>query len=331
MAASPFALMRSTFYRWVPLWHEICAGLGSAPRVLAVGDLHVENFGTWRDGEGRLVWGVNDVDEAASMPYTLDLTRLAASALLARREAHLSMAPSDICRIILRGYRHQLEHGGRAFVLEEDHGGLRAAALSADRDPVRFWEKMASLPTVSAPVGVRRLLAAHLPEPGLRFRIAHRIAGLGSLGRPRYVALAQWEGGLVAREAKAMLPSAYGWALGKVARRVEGATLLARAVRCADPTFAFAMAGDASWLLRRLAPHCSRIELAMLPKRREEATLLEAMGRETANLHLGTRGAATVVRADLKSRKGDWLLAAAKAMADATIADWKDWKATKSP
>ena len=62
----------------------------------------------------------------------------------------------------------------------------------------------------------------------------------------------------------------------------------------------------------------------MLPRRREEATLLEAMGRETANLHLGTRAAVAGVRADLKSRKDDWLLAAARAMADAIIVDWKD-------
>ena len=331
MAASPFALMRGTFYRWVPLWHAVCADLAKAPRLLAVGDLHVENFGTWRDGDSRLVWGVNDVDEAAVMPYTLDLTRLAASALLARQEAHLSLAPNVICRSILDGYRHFVEKGGRAFVLEEDHSGLRAAALSADRDPVRFWTKMTNLPTVSAPAAVRRLLDSHLPERGLSFRVAHRVAGLGSLGRPRYVALAQWQGGLVAREAKVLLPSAYDWAVGKAARPIAGGRLLARAVRCADPTFAFTATGRTSWLVRRLAPHCSRIELAMLPKRRDEAALLEAMGRETANLHLGTPGVIAAIRADLKSRKGEWLASAAKAMVAATMADWKSWKATKSP
>jgi len=42
-----------------------------------------KNFGTWRDGDGRLVWGVNDFDEAAVMPYPLDLVRLAASIRLA--------------------------------------------------------------------------------------------------------------------------------------------------------------------------------------------------------------------------------------------------------
>ena len=53
--------------------------------MLAVGDIHLENFGTWRDADGRLVWGVNDFDEAAEMPYALDLIRLATSALVARQ------------------------------------------------------------------------------------------------------------------------------------------------------------------------------------------------------------------------------------------------------
>ena len=29
------------------------AGLMRGPEVVAVGDIHVENFGTWRDLEGR--------------------------------------------------------------------------------------------------------------------------------------------------------------------------------------------------------------------------------------------------------------------------------------
>lgn len=39
--------------------------------MLAIGDLHVENYGTWRDAEGRWVWGVNDFDEAFPMAYTI--------------------------------------------------------------------------------------------------------------------------------------------------------------------------------------------------------------------------------------------------------------------
>ena len=62
--------------------------LDHAPQVLGVGDLHVENFGTWRDAESRLVWGINDFDEACCLPYTHDLVRLAASARFAIEERH---------------------------------------------------------------------------------------------------------------------------------------------------------------------------------------------------------------------------------------------------
>src|SRR5690242_6906020 len=73
MAAAAFPFMRATFYRWIPLWREACPDLVETPKLLAVGDLHVENFGTWRDAEGRLVWGINDFDECHPMPYAIDL------------------------------------------------------------------------------------------------------------------------------------------------------------------------------------------------------------------------------------------------------------------
>ena len=39
------------------------------------------------------------------MPYSNDLVRLAASAILAIRENHLSLDPQDACEAILAGYR----------------------------------------------------------------------------------------------------------------------------------------------------------------------------------------------------------------------------------
>ncbi len=49
-----FPFFRATFYRWAQLWPDVCKELCPAPEALSVGDLHVENFGTWRDAEGRL-------------------------------------------------------------------------------------------------------------------------------------------------------------------------------------------------------------------------------------------------------------------------------------
>ena len=87
------------------------ADTGRGPQVLSVGDLHVENFGTWRNAEGRMVWGINDFDEAYPMAYTNDLVRLAASACLAIRQDALKLDPDDACHAI-RGLRRGMEKGG---------------------------------------------------------------------------------------------------------------------------------------------------------------------------------------------------------------------------
>src|SRR6195256_4090455 len=119
MSAGIFPFLRATFYRWAARWRALAGDVATAPIVLAVGDLHVENFGTWRDAEGRLVWGVNDVDEAWRLPYTIDLTRLATSALLAIRAGRFALTVGESCEAILEGYRRGLEAGGRALVLAE--------------------------------------------------------------------------------------------------------------------------------------------------------------------------------------------------------------------
>jgi hypothetical protein len=96
---------------------------------------------------------------------------------------------------------------------------------------------------------------------------------------------------------------------------------MGQAVRVPDP-FVGVKGG---WLIRRLAPDCSRIELGSLPKTRDALKLLHAMGRETANIHLGTKAAVREVLKDLNRRPGKWLRRATEAMAKATLEDWKGW------
>ncbi len=325
MAAALFPFFRATFYRWLQVWPEVCAEMDRVPHILSVGDLHVENFGTWRDTEGRLVWGVNDFDEACVYPYTMDLVRLATSALLATREHRLAMKAKESAAAILAGYERGMEEGGRPFVLGENHEWLRAIAESKLRDPVVFWQKMDRLPTVKAeiPESAREAIEHLLPERGLRYRLTRRVAGLGSLGRPRLVAIAEWKGGRVAREAKALLSSAWQWLNpdGAPAEILYGA-ILRRAVRCPDPYVQ--MRGH--WIVRRLSPHCSRIELDALGSSRGELRLLEAMGKETANIHVGTEEKRRAILKDLRGRKGNWLAGAAQAMADGLEKDWRVWK-----
>jgi hypothetical protein len=50
------------------------------------------------------------------------------------------------------------------------------------------------------------------------------------------------------------------------------------------------------------------------------------MGRELANVHLGTRRAVAAVRRDLQQRKTKWLRQAAEVMTEATFKDWREWR-----
>ena len=326
MTQDVFPFLRATFYRWMQLWPEVCAEERRAPRILSVGDLHIENFGTWRDEEGRLVWGVNDFDEADDLPYTNDLVRLAASAHVAIREARLAIGPKDACDAILAGYKKGLRSRGRPFVLSEDHSWLRSTVTGTPRDPQRFWSKLDRLPAWKGrvPKSARRALERLLPDGISGYRVAHRIAGLGSLGRERLIAIANHRGGKIAREVKALAPSACAWASSRNAvERIRYEEILKRAVRAPDPF----VRAKGRWVARRLAPDCSRVELSSMPKERDESKLLHAMGFETANIHLGTPRAADAILQDLRSRSGRWLHEAAGKMVKVTTEDWQLWRA----
>jgi hypothetical protein len=319
MRESPFVFLRATFYWWIQRWQALDGPVVNAPRSLAVGDLHVENFGTWRDAEGRLIWGVNDFDEACEMPYTNDLVRLATSACLAAGERQFSLSNRTMCDAILEGYSDCLGRGGRPIVLAERHTWLRDIALSNLRDPEIFWNKLLKLPPARDGVP-RAALAVSLPRNAEGVRMCRRVAGVGSLGRPRFVGIADLAGGLVAREAKAWLPSAATRSRGSGAD--VAARLLPQVIRAADPGFAIRR----PWIIRRLAPDCSKIEIDDLPRKRDERRLLRAMGWETANVHGYSSARRTGIARDLSARKTGWLLQAASAMADATVDDWRVWK-----
>jgi hypothetical protein len=298
--------------------------------VLAVGDLHVENFGTWRDTEGRLVWGVNDFDEAWTASYAADLVRLTASAYLAIEDQHLALTRREARQAIESGYRDAMAKGGGPYVLAEKHSWLRKVALSKLRDPIRFWQKIEACPNFRGklPQPIDALLQGCLPLKQATLEMKTRIAGLGSLGHPRVLGLSQWHGAHIVREAKQLTHSAWLWAEGQLQKtEVEKALLqqeniIKRAVRIPDPHMHFLD----GWVVRRLAPDCCHIELCALPEERDEERLLYAMGWDTANLHLGSKERVPSVRKDLGARKGRWLRDAAKATTETTIQDWGQWR-----
>ena len=145
---------------------------------------------------------------------------------------------------------------------------------------------------------------------------------MGSLGRPRYVALADWAGGWIAREAKAVTAPATAWAAGADTRPWI-AEAVAGAVRSPDPFYRIV----GGWIVRRLAPRCSRIELGELVTA-DVRQLLAAMGAETANVHLGTAAVSPAILADLDQRRAGWLQDTARTMCELVDKDWHEWCST---
>jgi uncharacterized protein (DUF2252 family) len=102
MAADPFAFYRGSaclFYADVAERDDPWADERTS-RIWIQGDLHAENFGTYMDGDGVLIFDVNDFDEAYVGHFTWDVTRFAASmALLGWRKA---ISDADISRLVER-------------------------------------------------------------------------------------------------------------------------------------------------------------------------------------------------------------------------------------
>lgn len=317
MDSDAFPFLRATFFRWSKQAETICPELKGAPAVLSVGDTHLENFGTWRDAEARWVWGFNDFDEAAMMPWPLDLVRLAASA---RVMPGKSIGGKEAAEAVLDGYRRGLS-APRPTLLDEQETWMRRFVACTDDDRRAFWEEIARLPDIEPPPRAVEGLKRNVPDGAVIERFAKRTKGAGGLGRPRYVAVALWRGGHVVREAKAAVPSTWDWQHGTA----PGHHFLAVATgryRSPDP---FLNVHD-GFIFRRLAADSRKVELKDLTSPGLTADLVRAMGFDLGSIHAASDGAVDRVLADLKARPADWLRDASRAAAKAVEQDYEEWK-----
>lgn len=322
MAEAPFKFLRATYWRWAEQAGDLFGSLLDNPKVLAVGDIHVENFGVWRDHEGRMVWGVNDFDDAAVMPYSLDLVRLVTSAALATEGGDLSVG--EISEAILEGYTRGLEEP-KAFVLERDHQWLREWIEETDPKREKFWRKIDRLETETPPERFGQLLATALPEATYSIRMARRSSGTGSLGRPRWVAIGELNGGPVVREAKALAMSAWNRAHAPDDNSVQADILLNGPHRAPDPGLRI----EANMVVRRLAPHDRKIEIDDDSDINPTIVLLEAMGHEIANLHTADLATGVTIRDHLPTQENDWLKDAASDAVEAVVEDFEAFNASQ--
>ncbi|MGB0101797.1 MAG: DUF2252 domain-containing protein [Nocardioides sp.] len=148
-------------------------------RIWIHGDLHVENFGTYLNSDGRLVFDINDFDEAYLGRFTWDLQRFAASlALVGWQKA---LPEEDVRRLIgryVRAYLSQVDdyresdHDDYALHLDNTEGPIHEALVVARQR--RRADLLDTLTTVEE--GVRR------------FRTDQSVRALGKRERAQVVA-----------------------------------------------------------------------------------------------------------------------------------------------
>ncbi|MEJ8280317.1 DUF2252 domain-containing protein [Pseudonocardia spirodelae] len=169
MAADPFAFYRGS----ACLFYDDVAGRDDpwvderTSRVWIQGDLHAENFGTYMDGDGVLVFDVNDFDEAYLGHWTWDVTRFAASlCLLGWQKALPDRTLSELVEGYCRGYLDQVRHFADT---DDDTFALR---LDTTEGPVhqvlqaaRTRSRVGLLDAITETEGFDRILR---PGPGLR-------------------------------------------------------------------------------------------------------------------------------------------------------------------
>jgi hypothetical protein len=303
MRQSPFDFLRATYFRWTKRIEAICPGFDTAPRALCVGDTHVENFGTWRDAQARLIWGINDFDEAATMPYPYDLVRLATSARLAPT---LRVDAVEAADAVLAGYLKGMNEPG-PMLLDENAHWLRPLVAGAPNASRKFWKEVDGYPDASPPAPVRRALKHSVPKGAEIVRYASRVKGGGGLGRPRYLVIALWRGGRLVTEAKALVPSAWHWARSDASAKSRVLDLAYGSYRSPDPHLTV----QSGYVLRRIAPDAHKVELKDVSGRGVGAKLLEAMGEDLGAIHAAHRRREQILE-DVRGRDPQWLHHAAE-------------------
>jgi len=217
IAADPFSFFRGTNNLYAaslaeaPLLHD-------APRTLVCGDLHLENFGSFKGDNGLVYFDMNDFDEALVAPFTVDLVRVLSSLQVAARGWKLADEDAhNLCRRFLDTYAASLVDGKARWVERATATGIvydllrglrkrnRAAYLASrtERDGNRVSLRIDGRRTLRASKEearrARRILEAYGEQGnghGQRFiaiDVARRIAGTGSLGLERYAVLARPE------------------------------------------------------------------------------------------------------------------------------------------
>ncbi len=215
MRQNAFAFLRGTchlFYADLPE----ASPLNVAPPVWVCGDLHLENFGSYKGSDRLVYFDINDFDEATLAPCTWDLARVLTSILVAAHTLTIDRTDAQsLCQNFLTVYTNVLAKGQTGTVNRDTATGLVKELLDSLKQRkrkdfiaqrttkvgktrrLRLNEKVRAISPAQreAIAASFKTWAAQQKKPKF-FRlldVAYRVAGTGSLGLERYILLVEGE------------------------------------------------------------------------------------------------------------------------------------------
>jgi uncharacterized protein (DUF2252 family) len=361
MRADAFAFLRGTCHLFYEDWPHT-GPLNDAPRTWICGDLHLENFGSYK-GDNRLTYfDLNDFDESILAPCTWDVARFLTSVLVGAHtlqiESHFALT---LCTVFLQAYSTALADGKARWVERATARGMvkdllrglrkRRRADFLDSRTKRQGRKRRlrldgkrALPIddqdrTKVEAFMQRFAAAQADPAFFQvLDVARRIAGIGSLGIERYVILVhgrrnpdenflldlKWEPG------SALAPYVPD---PQPAWQHEAARVVAIQHRMQAITPAFLQAviiGERSYGLRELLPSQDRLQLAHWHGRsRGLEQVIDVMGKLVAWGHIrsgGRQGSATTDTLMTYAAQAAWhkpLLDYAMSYSAQVVQDWQ--------
>jgi uncharacterized protein (DUF2252 family) len=338
MAGSPFVFLRGSchlFYQRLArrIANQPASVFRTAPASWCCGDLHLENFGSYKGDNRQTYFDINDFDEAALAPCTWDLVRFLTSLHVADT-AQIHDEAAALSKYFVQTYAAELATGKARWVERETASGLIGDLLTSLRQRKRKAQldsrtdanngsrtiradkvKAAALVDQATRQSITRCIeslngqidnyAAH-PNFFKVIDIADRIAGTGSLGLPRYLILVEGKGSPDQNhllDLKTALSSSLAVALKGITEQPDFGSPAQRIVTLQQRLQAIPMAflrpqplEGQPFVLRALQPSEDRVSLDKA-KPAEIKALIAQMAKLTAWMHLrgsGRQGAATV-------------------------------------
>jgi uncharacterized protein (DUF2252 family) len=336
----------------------------SAPSVWICGDLHLENFGTYKGEDRQIYFGINDFDEGGLAPCAWDATRLVTSIFVAANSLAMdSSAARALAESYLTKYATALATGRiRAIVADNAHGIVEDLLIGLQqRKRVNLLDERTELIKTrrylrfdnEKVLKIDRQLYQQIaqviyewaktqadPEFFEVLDIGFRLAGTGSLGLDRYLILVKGKGSPDRNyllDFKQQPVSALQPYLSKIqpewANQATRVMRIQQLVQSAPPAITATIEFDrGSYFLRELQPSQDKIDLKAnkfsLPKLDR---LITTMALVTASTHLHGSGKSGAAIADELMAFGanlDWqepLLSYASEYAKQVQQDYQDF------